>query len=351
MYFDAEPKRDIRDFFDMEEPLRNFESALNKGKLVVVSGLRRYGKTSLILTALNKMNVQYLFLDARLLSAVTMISINDFLGVLEDALNRVSWSKTVLKSVEGVEVGGFGVRFRNRSRETLLHTLHALSGKVIVIDEAQLLRRSSVRFDQLLAYIYDHVDAKVVVSGSQVGLLYRFLRVGDEDAPLFGRPYIEIRLGRLPPEKSRQFLLKGFSQERIHVDDALIDKAVSLFDGVIGWLTYFGFTHSRSKEQPEDVFRKASQLAAKEVSSILNTYGIAKRRYVEVLRTIASSDQARWSEIKRGVEARLGRIPNNTLANILRNLVDSGLIERHQAGYTIPDPALKNGVLHHFSGL
>jgi len=29
MYFDAEPKRDIRDFFDMEEQLRNFESALN----------------------------------------------------------------------------------------------------------------------------------------------------------------------------------------------------------------------------------------------------------------------------------------------------------------------------------
>ena len=259
MYFDAEPKRDIRDFFDMEEQLRNFESALNRGKLVVVSGLRRYGKTSLILTALNKMNVQYLFLDARLLSASTMISLSDFLGVLEDALNRVSWGKAVLKGVEGVEVGGFGVRFRNRGRETLLHTLHALSRKVIVIDEAQLLRRSNVRFDQLLAYVYDHVDAKVVVSGSQVGLLYRFLRAGDPDAPLFGRPYIEVRLGRLSPEKSREFLIEGFSQEGINVGDALVDKAVSLFDGVIGWLTYFGFTYSRSKEQPEDVFRKASR--------------------------------------------------------------------------------------------
>src|SRR5579875_319139 len=317
MYFDAEPKRDIRDFFDMEESLRSFESALNRGKLVVVSGLRRYGKTSLILTGLNKMNVQYLFLDARLLSAATMISLSDFLGVLEDALNGVSWGKAVLKSVEGVEVGGFGVRFRNRSRETLLHTLHALSGKVIVIDEAQLLRRSNVRFDQLIAYVYDHVDAKVVVSGSQVGLLYRFLRASDPDAPLFGRPYIAVRL----------------------------------FDGVIGWLTYFGFTHSRSKEQPQDVFRKASRLAAKEASSVLNTYGIAKRRYVEVLRTVASGDQVRWSEIKRGVEARLGRMPNNALANILRNLVDSGLIERRQSGYAVPDPALKNGVLHHFSGL
>ena len=92
-------------------------------------------------------------------------------------------------------------------------------------------------------------------------------------------------------------------------------------------------------------------MAAKEASSVLNTYGIAKRRYAEVLRTIASNEQARWSEIKRGVEARLGRIPNNALANILRNLVDSGLIERGQTGYAIPDPALKNGVLHHFSGL
>ncbi|MCX8189533.1 MAG: hypothetical protein N3F64_07450 [Nitrososphaeria archaeon] len=52
MYFSPEPKRRKEDFFNMEEELRMFQKILSLGKLIIVSGLRRYGKTSLILAAL-----------------------------------------------------------------------------------------------------------------------------------------------------------------------------------------------------------------------------------------------------------------------------------------------------------
>jgi hypothetical protein len=46
------------------------------------------------------------------------------------------------------------------------------------------------------------------------------------------------------------------------------------------------------------------------------------------LKIIAILGRARWSKVKRGVEVRLGRIPNNTLATIIKNLVDSGFIRK-----------------------
>jgi len=49
-YFDPEPKKCREDFFNAEKEVEEFKRGLNVSKLVVVSGLRRYGKTSLILT-------------------------------------------------------------------------------------------------------------------------------------------------------------------------------------------------------------------------------------------------------------------------------------------------------------
>ncbi|WP_148683588.1 ATP-binding protein [Fervidicoccus fontis] len=77
-----------------------------------------------------------------------------------------------------------------------------MEGSVLVLDEAKELRRSNYRFDSLLAYIYDDLNIKVIVSGSMVELLYRFLRVEDPEAPLYGRAYSEVRLKPLPREKA-----------------------------------------------------------------------------------------------------------------------------------------------------
>jgi|GEM_PF-3725957 len=46
-YFDPQPKRRRKDFYDMEDILSGFQRALKAGKLVLVLELGRYGKTSL----------------------------------------------------------------------------------------------------------------------------------------------------------------------------------------------------------------------------------------------------------------------------------------------------------------
>jgi len=346
-YFNPEPKRRREDLFNMESELSTLDSGLRRGKLVVVSGLRRYGKTSLILTYLNEKRLDYVYLDCRLLPS-GMISLNSFLNLLEEELSRHEWALKILSGVEEASVGGFGVRFKARSERSLLRVLHALEGKVLVLDEAQELRRSGYKFDSLIAYAYDHLDLKIIVSGSMIGLLYRFLRINDPEAPLYGRAFTEVKLRRLSAAESREFLVKGFEQEGVRVSDEVINEAIKRFDGVIGWLTYFGFALTTSGEDIDSILDKASKLALSELEHALRVYGVGERRYREVLKTIATLGRARWSEVKRGVEARLGRIPNNTLATIIKNLVDSGFIRKENEEYEIADPVLQHGIRKYY---
>jgi AAA+ ATPase superfamily predicted ATPase len=341
-YFNPEPKTRREDFFNMEGELEGLSRGLRFGKLVVVSGLRRYGKTSLILTCLNEEKYDYLYIDCRLLPS-GMITLSSILKLFRDELERRVWAKRILRRVGEIALGDVKVKFRGE--ETLLSILHELEGKVVVLDEAQELRRSKYRFDSILAYAYDHLDIKFIVSGSQIGLLYRFLRVNDPEAPLYGRPYIEVRLGRLSESDSRRFLLEGFKQCGVEVSEGEIEEALRWFDGVIGWLTYFGYSRAVGGEKLPSIVGKASKLALSELEHALKIYGVAEKRYREVLKAVALTNPAKWIQIKRWVEARLGRIPNNTLTTIIRNLVDSGFVEKTLDGYVISDPILRNGII------
>lgn len=343
-YFDPEPKKRIEDFFDMEEEMGELRRGLEASKLVVVSGLRRYGKTSLILTTLNYIGASYVFLDCRLLPS-GMISASDVLYILEGELSSKPWFRELAGAVEEVQVGGFGIRFRRRDYRTLVRVLESLEGRVLVFDEAQELRRSRYRFDYLLAYLYDHVDVKVILSGSQVGLMHRFLRVDDPSAPLYGRPFYNVRLKPLSPDKAREFLLRGFEQEGIEPPSSAVEEALELFDGVIGWLAYFGYSYARlGIRDPRAVLEAAARLAHEELEHALQVFAAARPRYAAVLKVVAERGEARWSEILRFIEAELGRIPRNTLSNILRNLSDMGLLSKTEEGYRIPDPVLRHAV-------
>jgi AAA+ ATPase superfamily predicted ATPase len=330
----------------MEAELRELSDGLKWEKLVIVTGLRRYGKTSLILTYLNEEKLDNIFLDCRLLPP-GMISMGSFLELLEAELTRKSWARRILSRVEGISISEIGIRFKERDLNSLISALHALEGKILVIDEAQELRRSRHRFDSIIAYAYDHLDLKIILSGSQVGLLYRFLRVDDPEAPLYGRPFKEVRMRKLSDEEAMDFLRKGFEQAGMKVSDDILEEA-RRFDGIIGWLTYFGFSMISNRESVEIIERRASKLAISELEHALRIYGLAEARYREALKVIATLERARWTQIKRGIEARIGKIPSNTLSSILSNLVDSGFLEKTEEGYKIADPVLRSGILRYW---
>ncbi len=60
MLFNLEPKDRREDLYDFDRELRVLERALLMSKLVVVKGIKRTGKTSLMKTALNVTGLPYI---------------------------------------------------------------------------------------------------------------------------------------------------------------------------------------------------------------------------------------------------------------------------------------------------
>jgi AAA+ ATPase superfamily predicted ATPase len=263
--------------------------------------------------------------------------------MIEVEVSRNSWAKKLIKGMDYFETGGI-VRFKFRRPDVLLDIFENLGDTVVVFDEVQELRDLKFRFDGFLAYALDHLDVRIVVSGSEVGLLHKFLRVEDPEAPLYGRPHKIIELKPLTRESALNFLKKGFEQEGLDVGDELISEAVENFNGVIGWLTYFGYNYARGLKSMNSIIDAAINMVLTEVEHFLETRGVGKGRYSEALKTISSMGRCSWSEVKRRLEAKLGRIPDTTLANILRGLMDYELIVKVNGEYMIADPILCKAV-------
>lgn len=344
MFFDVEPKRRLEDFYDAEEELEAYVDALRTERLVVVKGLRRYGKTSLVLTGLSTLkDERHIFVDCRLLPANP--TLQDFVALVEQEADRKSWVRRLLRRVEHVEIGGaFRVRLRGGAQETLARVFEALGHTIVVFDEAQRLRYLKTDMAGLLAYLYDHTKLRIVVTGSEVGVLERFLGVGDPHAPLYGRPQATITLRPLPREKAVEFLTVGFEQAGKRVERDLVEKAADTFGGVIGWLTYFGHENVRRGATAEAVLEEASKLALSELEAFLDTRGAAKRRYLEALRTMATLGEASWSNIKARMDALLGGVPERRLADILKNLVEHGFAAKTDGEYRVADPILQHAL-------
>ncbi len=368
--FDPRPKRSIKEFFDREEELRLFTKYVQSSPLTLVLGLRRYGKTSLILTGLNTLGIKYVYIDCKALPS-GVFGLSDFMALLTQSINEFIGRYGMLRErllkllsgIKGLSLGPVGVIINTRKFEPsglidVLHTLNEVNDNIVlVIDEAQELRRMvKYRLDSIIAYAYDNLsNLRIVLSGSQVGLLYKFLRLNDPNAPLYGRAYTEVKLSRLSNELSKQFLIRGYREYGIEASEELINYIVDNVDGVIGWLTYIGFTTAMSgrlcREVINEAIDKAYQLALKELSSYLSTRGVARARYVEILRVIAGGDGMSWSEIHALVSRSLGRIPKPVFSKLLKNLLDAGFIEKRGSYYYVADSILSKAILKYGSKL
>ncbi len=358
MYFDTRPKRRREDLYDREGELREFENSLKSNNpLTVITGIRRLGKTSLLLVGLNELDLPYILVDFR---GVNPNSRMDVYKRIESAVNtffrenRGIWEevKGNLKNISGLRLLGFGVSFSWKEEKTDLIALFRELEKynvVLAFDEVQYLRGPvGSEFAGLIAHLYDYSELRIVMPGSEVGLLHDYLGVDDPKAPLYGRYFHEVSLSRFTPEQSMDFLLKGFEQVDISPPEKLIEDAVERLDGIVGWLVLFGrkvMEKGISQGLIDEVFEEAKALAMSEFENFLMKRSAARDRYVEIMRAIASGKRT-WEEIKEHLERKEGKsIADSVLARLLKGLVDSSFLEKRIEGrnvyYVIPDPILE----------
>lgn len=321
MYFSPRVKEKREDFFNYEALQEELKKALGDRlvPLIAVYGLRRTGKTSLIRVVLNSLKKRYLWIDGRDVQSREELKAR----LLEETqkLKRFSLKKISIKGIElSLGLPKEGLDYLNKHKITL------------VFDEAQLLK--NIHLDNTLAYIYDNYpNIKIIISGSEIGMLANFLGKENAKAPLYGRAVHELHTYKLDKDKAVLFLHLGAKQIKIILKDNEISDAISNLGGIIGWLTKYGWF--RRDYQHKEALRKTideGKYVAKD--EFLKFAQRAEKKYTSIIKVIKGG--AYWEEIKK----KTG-ISDKQLAAMLKRLLNYGFIEKRDKLYHIADPLLE----------
>lgn len=357
MYFDPRPKTDKVDFFDREVELRQFSDVLTYASLIVITGLRRTGKTSFMNVALAESKCPYTSLDLRGLPYNP--SRAEIVRRLEAAFNKIGqkWLSSVLdalRHMKGVNILGNAISLDwGRTGIDLMNLFDKIDvwaqeqGKrfLVAFDEIQLIRGDK-SIPRLFAHIADaNRNITLIVTGSEIGLLFEFLGLDDPGSPLYGRHYTEIKMRNFEPKEAEAFLMAGSQQVGLSPSTEVVNYAIQKLNGVVGWLTLFGARcrdrKKCSKEIVDGVITEGGKLARAEALKLARL----SHRYGITLNFLAKVKTASWTQIKATLEAHEHRsLPNPTVTDILNKLVKTSLILKKNGKYSIADPLLAYGI-------
>jgi len=337
LLFDERPKTEKKDLFDREKELNETISNLHR-PLVLLTGVRRIGKTSLLLVTLNETRVPFILIDARKLKQ--NYGLKDLYMLISESLSSsIDKLGDILKKIRGVEIFGISVElsWKGRKYVSLSDLFDHLNEKrvIIAIDEAQKLRGPlSKEIKESIAHAYDY-DRRLtfVLTGSEIGLLYDFIGRENEKSPLYGRYYHEIKVNRFSKNESIDFLKKGFNEYNRKINDNIIEEVVDFFDGIPGWLTLAG-NYLVSGKSFEEVKEISIKIALNEIINLIENKKkvseIAAKRYRHVLKCI-SEGANNWSSLYECLIRKDGStVSSSVLHNILYQLENMSIISEYK---------------------
>ena len=368
-YFDIRPKTRREDLYNREEELRVLTRGIREcNPLILVLGLRRTGKTSLLNVALNETGVTSIIIDCRVFEEKNSIGYKEFINYFLREVNKLRTRhrmiQQIIERIGWVEVAGFKVKLRGpRLGEVMLtQILESLNQWayenntciVIGFDEAQeLVKLRGINLLPVIAHAYDYLkNITFIITGSQVGFLHRFLKISNPQSPLYGRATLDITLKPFNYEQALLYLEEGFKQYNMHPPRNVLKEVVDKLGSIPGWLTMYGYYAVKNRKYNKNiidrVLEKASRIMLREYMNFLKLRPLAAKRYTSILKAVAEGFNE-WSRIKRYLEILEGkRISDSIFTQLLRNLVDAGFLEKTSDGaYRIPDPVLAYTIRRH----
>ncbi|HDD72674.1 MAG TPA: ATP-binding protein [Candidatus Aenigmarchaeota archaeon] len=338
MYFTIEPKSDIKDFFNYRSEYREIKRSLKRGeKIISLIGVRRVGKTSLLNVLYHELKGLKVWIDGRIISNPK----NEIFSMIYDVV-REKRSK-IFGKIESVNisVGHIGLevkRFREMNLITMEKTINKSGMIYVFIDEAQ--RMNSRELANILSYFYDRVpNVSFIISGSEIGLIEDVLGEDKPEHPLFGRHVLKLEMKRLDKEKSMEYLISGFQQVDFRVSEEEIDYVIDELDGLIGWLTLYGY--ERAVLRNKDALKKTKTLATQIVVTELRNFlrRVKNRKlYITILR---NANGVTWSQLHAYVNRDMKKHVNpNTLTRAIESLTRYSFLTKEGNIYLRPDPMI-----------
>ncbi|MEM2154795.1 MAG: ATP-binding protein [Nitrososphaeria archaeon] len=332
LIFDVRPKMRREDLFDREKELEDLHSNLDV-PMIIITGIRRIGKSSILNVFLNEIDYPTIILDLRALR--NNYGLKEFYDILSQSISsKIEKLIDFIKSISAIRIAGneIEIKWKGKGALNLTSFFDHINRKRIIIafDEAQKLRgpRSNEILNAIAhAYDYDK-NISFIFTGSEIGLLYDFLKIKDTTSPLYGRYYYNLTVERFSKDIAKDFLRSGFKEYGMTIDENTIEECVSFFDGIPGWLTFYGNEVVRGHKRFNAIKEMAVNLAKNELRNLIKNRG--SKRYVTVLEGIALGKNS-WSKIKKYVEEKEETtISKSILYNILNSLEELSIIKDYE---------------------
>ncbi|BCU67024.1 ATPase [Sulfolobales archaeon HS-7] len=361
--------------YDREEEIKTLTEMIRRKQPTVIVGVRRIGKTSIILKSVKNMESPKIFLSAKefvegksfdlqsFLSAYSSLILSEFLRVIDpkiripqtikirgrellDTLRELVGYAKIRLNIPLTEVELFLDSFKKASFREGVAEIIELPQRLaeefslnftIIIDEFQYLRLASQNYPGIFHLLRSkwqlHDRVAYVISGSSVGLLERTFSKKTEPFYQFFYPiYVE----RFRSDVSISFLEQGFSDEGREVEYDAISLAVKELDGIPAWLNYFGLKSISCKRVTVSCAKKVlaslneDPLIRNIVLDEYRKFGKNARIILKFLASVGGEGKLRGIDISRsGVNEGI------------KSLLNDGYIERRERGvYKIVDPVI-----------
>ncbi|MBC7095017.1 ATP-binding protein [Thermococcus sp.] len=345
MLFDPRPKSRREEVFDRDIEFEGLEESVRTYPITLLLGIRRVGKSSILRAYLN--NKPSILVDCReLYGEKGHIAREDLIDELQKKGSLLS--KLLSKFKAELDLKFLKLEPKDATLREILHELNEVGEKlgqpfILAFDEAQYLRfygsRGGKELLALLAYAYDSLsNVRVIMTGSEVGLLHDFIGFEDYKSPLYGRLMGEVYIKPFDRETSMEFLRTGFNEIGVEISEGEIEKAVDLLDGIPGWLVTFGLEYSKVKDL-EKALKRTLRVAKGLILGELKELEKRSIRYSLILQAIALGYN-RWSLIRDYLAVKGHRTPEPRLHELLKNLKKMGWIEEKNRKYSLTDPVV-----------
>lgn len=332
------------DFCGRKEEIHKIKAIIqSKNNLVIISP-RRYGKTSLIINALEKSKISFLFLDCMsigneetLLERLTL----SYLQKLKqgDMINKIRYLSKTIHIEYTFSLDGLNIKVQRYDSLSLERLIQEISKEyILVFDEFQELFTKDTELVKRLRSILQDIKQSYIFLGSRKHLLL-FL-FSDQKSPLYNFAAI-MNLPKIHPQEWRTFIETKSKGVLLSTEDInIILEYAEEIPFYVQYLAYhFWEERRRNKSSASTEIMNKILLSNEYVYEELYTrIPLSQQR---ALKIIAMKEEKRFSEdILKRYEIKNPQILNKAI----NALEEKGILDRN-GEYHFNDPLLKQYIL------
>ncbi len=215
-------------FCSRGKEIEQIKNLIRSKQHIVIISPRRYGKTSLIINALERNKIYYIYVDCSFIENETdliNLIINDYVKKIDNIAIIEKFLKTFDISFS-ITVNPISINIKQIKAESLKSLLLAV-GKdyVIVFDEFQDIYEKDKNLVNKIRSVVQFLEKSIVISGSKRHILDRmFLK----PRGIFYNFGYALHLEKIEQSEFKKFIMYGFKKNNIELEDEELNKLFSI---------------------------------------------------------------------------------------------------------------------------